>query len=232
MVLQPHNPMSKDRTDDITTVLTAVASDVARVDLDQLAVLLEELFRWNPQLGLVSKQNTTDVVVRLIRRSVETWRFVADNTGLAPSATASSTGGRRIRVADVGTGGGFPGLLWKLLEPRLDMTLIERKDRKVAFLERAIIRMGMDGVQALSADLLDIARKDAFQEAFDVVVLMAVGDPGDLAGPIERILKHSGYLCAVRGRDQAPPQPRLGRTLEERVFEERPDGRFLLYQKT
>ena len=227
--------MSKDRTDDITTVLTAVASDVARVDLDQLAVLLEELFRWNPQLGLVSKQNTTDVVVRLIRRSVETWRFVADNTGLAPSGTANSTnstGGPVIRVADVGTGGGFPGLLWKLLEPRLDLTLIERKDRKVAFLERAIIRMGMEGVQTHAADLLEIARKDTFQDAFDVVVLMAVGDPRDLAGPIEKILKHSGYLCAVRGRDQAPPQPRLGRALEKRVFEERPDGHFLLYQKT
>ncbi len=223
--------MSTDRTEDIATVLADVSAEVERVDPGRMTVLLEELFRWNPQLGLVSKQNTPEVVVRLIRRSAQLWRFVTDNAVLPMPGATGSAEEPPLRVADVGSGGGFPGLLWKLLEPRLDVTLIERKDRKVAFLERAIVRMQLDGVEALSSDLADVARKDVFQGAFDVVVLMAVSDPSDLAAPIERILKPSGYLCAVRGRDQAPRPPRIGESLKERVKEERADGRFLLYQK-
>lgn len=219
--------MSKDRTDDIATVLAGVSADVGRIDPNLLTLLLEELFRWNPQLGLVSKQNTTDVVARLIRRSTQLWRFVTENTNF-PTTLANDP---PIRVADVGSGGGFPGLLWKLLEPRLDITLIERKDRKVAFLERAIVRMKLKGVDAASADLVSVARREGFESAYDMVVLMAVADPGDLAVPIEMILKPSGYLCVVRGRDQAPRSQLLGSSLQERVVEERADGRFLLYQK-
>jgi 16S rRNA (guanine527-N7)-methyltransferase len=230
-VYQTQKLMLKDRTDDISTVLTAVAADVTRVDLDKLTIFLEELFRWNPQLGLVSKQNTPDVIVRLIQRSMQMWQFVADHTGLTPSGVAKGAHAQPIRVADVGSGGGFPGLLWKLLDPGLGVTLIERKDRKVTFLERAIMRMGIEGTEAVSADVVDFARKESSQGAFDVVVLMAVSDPGTLAGPIEKILKASGYLCAVRGRDQAPQAPRLGGALVERVSDERPDGRYLLYQK-
>jgi len=217
-----HNLMSRDKTDLISKVLADASAELGGVDTGRLTILLAELFRWNPQLGLVSKHHTADVVTRLIRRSVHMWRFLTDRGGMVPGP---------YRVADVGSGGGFPGLLWKLLEPRLDMALIERKDRKAVFLERVILKMRIDGASAISADLFDLAREGGQEDAFDVVTLMAVGDPADLAGPVESMLKPAGFLCAVRGRDQAPPPDTIGEHLVRHTVEEREDGRYVLYKK-
>jgi 16S rRNA (guanine527-N7)-methyltransferase len=219
--------MSKDRTESITMILADVAPALGGVDIERLTTLLTELIRWNPQLGLVSKHNTVEVTERLIKRSAHLWRFFEDHAGL-------SLGGREkpLRVADIGSGGGFPGLLWKLLEPDLDMTLIERKERKAAYLDRVILRMGLDGATVLSADLADVAKDTAKRETYDLVTLMAVGDPADFAAPIESVLKPAGFLCAVRGRDQAEPPARIGERLRRVRHDDRKDGRYVLYQKS
>ena len=218
--------MSTGHDDDVSKVLAAVAGSSHRVDERALRLFVEELLEWNRDIGLVSKRETPAVVARLIERSVRLWDFVRGALAVEPAPTPVR------RVADIGTGASFPGLVWKMISPELDLVLVERKEKKVAFLERVIARAGLANVTPVAADLREFALYERHGHAFDLAVMMAVTTPEDITEPIERILRVPGYFCAVRGRNQEIPAESLGRCLQEIARGDTHEGRFLLYKNT
>jgi len=215
--------MTNPKSNDISEVLAAVDDLVPRLDAHTLGLYVEELVRWNPRLGLVSKKDTSQVIVRLVRESVSLWDFVTE--AVAPSSGAIH------RVLDIGSGAGFPGLVWSMLDPSLSVELLERKDRKVAFLERVVARTANARVEATAEDLRDFARRTDRKASFDLAVMIAVADPADLAASVEPLLRAAGFFCVVRGRERTAPGERLGVTeLFCKSARETPDGRFLLYE--
>ena len=185
--------MSESKANDLQRVLDAVADLLPRFERGALTIYVEELLKWNPNLGLISKQAPIEVAGKLIRQSVELWDFVAA-AGAAPNA----------RVADVGSGGGFPGIIWKLLTPSLRMRLIERKARKAHFLERVASRLGLEGLDILQADLRELVSDESHHGSTDLAVMMAVAPPQALARSLERLLGPGGLLCVRHGEDEAP----------------------------
>src|ERR1044071_3562558 len=93
--------------------------DVSRETLDQLEALVEIRVRGQKAINLVGRATIEDV-----------WtRHVLDSAQVAPLIPAQAKS-----LADLGSGGGFPGLVLAALRPDLDMTLIEADARKAAFL--------------------------------------------------------------------------------------------------
>ena len=102
--------------------------DVSRETNDQLEALVNTLVRWQKAINLVGKATIEDV-----------WtRHVLDSAQLAPLIPPDAA-----TLADLGSGGGFPGLVLAALRPELDVTLIEVDARKAAFLGEAGRRMGL-----------------------------------------------------------------------------------------
>ena len=102
--------------------------DVSRETSDQLDALVNTLVRWQKAINLVGRTTIEGV-----------WtRHVLDSAQLAPLIPAEAKS-----LADLGSGGGFPGLVLAALRPDLDMTLIEADARKAAFLGEAGRRMGL-----------------------------------------------------------------------------------------
>src|SRR6185369_13083559 len=102
--------------------------DVSRETLGQLEALVETLVRWQKAINLVGRATMEHV-----------WsRHVLDSAQIAPLIPAEAKS-----LADLGSGGGFPGLVLAALRPDLDMTLIEADARKAAFLGEAGRRMAL-----------------------------------------------------------------------------------------
>ncbi len=217
--------MSTGPADDVSRVLAALAGTSHRLDERAFRLYVADLLAWNRDIPLVSRRDTPAVVTRLVERSIRLWDFVCGAVGSERMASLR-------RVVDIGTGAGFPGFVWKMLAPELDIVLVERRERKIAFLERVIARTGAANISAIAADLSEFARCESHEHAFDLAVMMAVAAPEDVAEPIERILRVPGYFCVVRGREQESPQGRLGRSLQEIARSDTSEGRFLLYTST
>ena len=62
-------------------------------------------------------------------------------------------------IADVGTGGGFPGIPLKILYPHLSMTLIEVTEKKIRFLENVVAQLGLSSVEIVNLDWRTFLRK-------------------------------------------------------------------------
>ncbi len=215
--MQAHN------TDDITRIVESLPEIHGRLDVNLLRTFLEELLDWNPQLGLVSKRETPFVTAYVIRRCVEMWDFIVDHA-------RDNARDEPRDIADIGSGAGFPGLIWKLMTPGLRVTLIERKDRRAFFLERVVGRLGLTGVTVLGTDLKALAREPSTLEAFDLATMLAVAPPQRLGGLIERLLRPGGYLVTTQpsGNDTADV---VGGALHLQNKTSVSDGVFLLYEK-
>ncbi len=81
---------------------------------------------------------------------------------------------RRLRLVDIGSGAGFPGLALKIARPDLQVTLIEATGKKAAFLQDVIIALGLERVEAIHARAEDVAHDPRHREAYDLATARAV----------------------------------------------------------
>lgn len=95
---------------------------------------------WN---GLCSLVSTGDVVVVWERHVLDSLRLALCVAGLG-----RGTGS----LLDVGSGGGFPGIVLKVVFPGLFVTLVERSEKKVGFLRRVVGTLGLDGIDIVCGE--------------------------------------------------------------------------------
>jgi 16S rRNA (guanine527-N7)-methyltransferase len=117
------------------------------------------------------------------------------------------------RIADVGAGAGFPGLVLAVALPDAEIDLIESVSRKTAFIQRAAEAAAIPNATALTARAEDVARGDA-RETYDVVTARAVGRLSTLAELASPLLKENGVLVAWKGKRDEEEEQQMSRASE------------------
>jgi 16S rRNA (guanine527-N7)-methyltransferase len=111
------------------------------------------------------------------------------------------------RIADIGAGAGFPGLVLALTLPRAEVDLIESAGRKTAVIDRLIQASELGNARSVTARVEDFARTPAAlgggREAYDAVTARAVGPLALLVEYAAPLLRDGGVLVAWKGaRDE------------------------------
>lgn len=124
------------------------------------------------------------------------WRVHVDDslTGLEVPELSGAE-----RVADIGAGAGFPGLVLAVVLPSAEVELIESVGRKCDFMRRAIDAARIPNATVLNARSEDWAR-GAGRERYNVATARAVGRLSTLAELASPLLKPNGVLIAWKGR--------------------------------
>lgn len=162
---------------------------------------LEEVLLWNPRVGLISKQDPERTVARL----------VADSMFLWDQAITVSSAGDVARIVDVGSGGGFPGVVWKLISPKTSVLLVERREKKATFLDRLPAVLGLDGLDIYSGGAQEAHRLKRYQLAFDIGVTMAVSSPERSVALVDGFLRENGVFVTLISKSIDPPKRLHGR---------------------
>jgi 16S rRNA (guanine527-N7)-methyltransferase len=207
--------------DDLEASLAEVVRRYPALPIDPLRRYTREILRWNDEIGLVSRKHPVAACRRLLIESAEFGGVVAGVLGPGrPSAP---------RVADVGSGAGFPGLVWRMLFPAWDLVLIERRERRAVFLEQVVRALSFSRVSVYAGDAREASRLDPYRGAFDVVATMAVGDPLRTAPQIEDLLVAEGVFATTLP-EEAPGPERCGRHLAIEHDVRAHFGRYALYR--
>ena len=139
---------------------------------------LELLMRWNKSLNLTAIRNRDEAIER----------HYCEALFLGARLPAGA-----LRIADVGSGGGFPGFPVAVLRPECSVTLIESHQRKAVFLKEAARKMS--NVRVLARRAEDVA------ETFDWVISRAVSY-SDLAAVLKKLAPNADLL----GGAEVPPE--------------------------
>ena len=108
---------------------------------------------------------------------------------------------RSKRLIDVGTGAGFPGLPLRILEPSLQLTLLDSLGKRVNWLASVCDTLGLEGVECLHARAEEQALVKGFRDGFDYAVSRAVASLELLCELCLPYLKVGGRFLAMKGVD-------------------------------
>jgi len=158
-------------------------------------------------LALVSSDQRAATSVRAPAVAVDV--HVADSLAALPWINVPS------RVADIGSGAGFPGLALAIARPGLQVDLVESVQRKCMFLQDAARALGLAGVQVVNSRAEDWARGDG-AERYDRVLARAVGPLPTLVEYAAPLLAAGGMLIAWKGAPDRDEE-RAGERAADRI---------------
>jgi 16S rRNA (guanine527-N7)-methyltransferase len=157
--------------------------------VDEEAVKKFETYRclileWNRKISLISKTDESRIVFRHFLQSIGLLKVVHFPDG--------------VRLLDLGSGPGFPGIPLKIMRPDIDLVLAESVKKKARFLDEAVRVLGLTNVEVV-ADRID--GKKNMRDPVDMVVVRAVASLMDLVRWTFPSLKRNGKIVAIKGSD-------------------------------
>ncbi len=125
-----------------------------------------------------------------------------DRLFIEPVQAASCLPSAPLPWFDLGSGGGSPALPMKIVHPEAELTMVESRSRKAAFLREAVRTLGLDGARVLNARVEAVAGRQEFQGAVRLVTVRALRIDRMLLEACRRLLGPDGRLL-VFGRQQS-----------------------------
>ncbi len=107
---------------------------------------------------------------------------------------------RAGRLADVGSGGGLPGIPIAIVGQDLETTLIESTGKKAAFMRYAVESLGLEGVRVANERVEYLGRTGEHRGAYDIVICRAVARLSVVAEYCVPLLEVGGRVIAMKGR--------------------------------
>ena len=144
---------------------------------------LEELLKWNQKINLTAIRSEKGIVLKHFLDSLTAYPHLSKPSSLL----------------DIGSGAGFPGIPLKMVEPSLEITLIDSVRKKVDFQKHIIRTLGLKGIEAIHGRVQDKEVIQSFGERFDTVISRAFSDLQTLLILSFPFLKKGGVVLAMKG---------------------------------
>lgn len=148
-------------------------------NFNQLCLYIDLLEKWNVAYNLTALKDTRQMVCHHLLDSLSLTPFVPD--------TAKT-------VLDVGSGGGQPGIPLAIMRNDLAITLLDSNSKKTAFLQQAVIELGLNNVQVITDRVENVKE---FQ--YDIIVSRAFAELSDFVRLSSHLLSNQGVWLAMKG---------------------------------
>ena len=170
------------------TIARALAAGVAALGLDVDAAAQTKLLAYT---ALLDKWNRTHNLTAIR----EPHRVVTHHLLDALATLPHLPGAKSLRLIDVGSGGGVPGVPLAIVRPQWRITLLDSNRKKTAFLRQAVAELALPNVTVVAMRAEDYT-PDA---RFDVVISRAFADLAQFATAARNLVRPDGRLLAMKG---------------------------------
>jgi len=162
---------------------------------------LSELKKWNRVYNLTALKADEDIIIKHFLDSI-LYLKVIPSPHSSPLRVEDSPRRREgkdegLKLADVGTGAGFPAIPIKIIRPVIDITLIESSRKKTAFLRHIIRVLKLNGVSILNKRIEDLG--EDYEKTYDVIVSRATFKVKDFIKVASPYIKENGRLVLSKG---------------------------------
>lgn len=154
------------------------------ISISQLIQYIDLLNIWNRKINLVSIKNLSDLIILHILDSLTIFKVIDIHS--------------ELKILDIGTGAGFPGMILKIASPPKNLTLVEKNPKKILFLKEVIRDLGLTGIVAINRDYTTLTGPD-YSHGFDLAVSRAFSSKVAFFRNLSKFVKSDGALLIMAG---------------------------------
>lgn len=140
------------------------------------------LIEWNNNVNLTAITEENEIILK---------HFI-------DSAIVNKYLGNYKTLIDVGTGAGFPGLVLKVINEKLDITLLDALNKRINFLNEIIVQNNLNNIVALHGRAEELGKDIKYREKYDVVVSRAVANMNVLLEYMMPLVKVGGICICMK----------------------------------
>ena len=160
---------------------------ITDIQIRQLTQFNNLLLDWNKKINLVSRKNEENVWRGHIALSLSLFFKIQFRAG--------------IRILDLGTGGGFPGIPFSIILPECSFVLLDSTQKKLTAVQSMIDSLGLTNAKTIWGRAEDVQKKQGYSRTFDVVVARSVSN-------LSNILEW-GFPFLKKGSGQNPSSEKV-----------------------
>ena len=157
--------------------------------LNKLESYYEMMIEKNKVMNLTAITDQSEFVIKHFVDCLAVLNFVSFSPGM--------------RAADLGTGGGFPGIPLAVFHPEVQFLLIDSVNKKLNFISDAAEILGISNIVTLHGRAEDIGHLKEYREIFDYVFSRAVSNMSTLAELALGLVKINGVFVAYKSDNSA-----------------------------
>ena len=159
---------------------------VNKEQIEKLDEFYKLLIEWNKKINLTSITKEEDVYLK----------HFYDSLTLIKATNLKEN----IKLCDVGSGAGFPGIVLKIIFPNLKITLVDSLQKRINYLNLIIKELKLENIEAIHDRMEDYSKKH--EEEYDIIAARAVGNTKLLTEISVKALKTDGKLILMKGNTE------------------------------
>jgi 16S rRNA (guanine527-N7)-methyltransferase len=155
------------------------------IQWEQFNIYHRELVEWNEKMNLTAITELEQVFIKHFYDSLSLSFFINVR--------------EVVKIADIGSGAGFPSIPLKIMFPHLKVTIIDSLNKRIQFLNHLVSSLGVSQVDCIHARAEDAGRDQKYRDHFDLVTARAVARLSVLNEFCLPFVKKGGMFAAMKG---------------------------------
>ncbi len=145
------------------------------------------LITWNEKINLTNIVEDEDVWIKHFLDSCSIYKYINEYKECVSND---------IKLIDIGTGAGFPGIPIKILDENIYLSLLDSLNKRITFLKDLCSQLSLNDIEFIHGRSEDFGQNVKYREKFDIVVSRAVANLATLSEYCIPFLKKNGiFIC-------------------------------------
>lgn len=153
--------------------------------INQFYTYMNLLLQWNEKINLTAITDPNEIILKHFIDSITIMSYLEKNKN----------------IVDVGTGGGFPGIPVKIVNEKINMTLLDSLNKRINVLKEIINTLNLDNISAIHARVEEFGQNKENREKFDIATSRAVAKLNILSEYMLPLVKVGGKCICMKGPD-------------------------------
>lgn len=159
--------------------------EISNEQVEQFYRYMHLLIEWNEKMNLTAIVEPNEIILKHFIDSVTIAKYIKDKKTLI----------------DVGTGAGFPGIPLKIVNPKINMTLLDSLNKRIMFLKELIEQLGLENINVFHGRAEEFAQNKEHREKYEVVTSRAVANLSTLSEYMIPFAKENGIIISMKGSE-------------------------------
>ena len=146
-------------------------------------IYMKNILEWNTKINVTAVRDEESFIIKHFIDSLMISNYVNSD----------------VKVIDIGTGAGFPGIPLKLFNEKIEITLVDSINKKLNVIRESIKEMNLDKIDIIHSRAEDLAIKEEYRENYDIATTRAVSNLSTILEYMMPFIKVGGYAVCMKG---------------------------------